>query len=112
VWVSGYWEQARRAHRYQAGRWDLQGDHYVWTAGTWQPVPQYPTQAPPAPIVENVGPRHGYVWISGYHEWRDGAYNWVPGRWERVRRGHRWQSGQWHWNGSHYEWHDGRWIRG
>ncbi|HEV2426270.1 MAG TPA: YXWGXW repeat-containing protein [Terriglobia bacterium] len=38
---------------------------------------------PPAPVHERIGvrPGPGYVWRPGWHEWRGGAYVWVPGTW-------------------------------
>jgi hypothetical protein len=45
--------------------------------------------APPPPIrvgVVGVAPRHGYVWMEGYHAYRGGWYAWVPGRWARPPR--------------------------
>lgn len=46
---------------------------------------------PPRPVhvgVIGVAPGPGFVWIEGYHEWRGGAYVWIPGRWERPPRPH------------------------
>ena len=45
--------------------------------------------APPRPVhvgVVGVAPGPGFVWVEGWHEWRGGAYVWVPGRWERPPR--------------------------
>ena len=50
--------------------------------------------APPRPVrvgVVGVAPGPGFVWVEGYHEWRGGAYVWIPGRWMRPPRPHaRW----------------------
>src|SRR6266496_1744226 len=62
-------------------------------------APGYPTQAPPAPVVERVGPRRGSVWIGGNYEWRGDRYVWVGGHWEPERGGFRWQAGRWDWQG-------------
>ena len=51
---------------------------------------------PPPPQVEVMpAPRPGWVWIPGVHEWRDGRYVWVPGRWEHERRGRDVAAGHW-----------------
>src|SRR5690242_7044816 len=66
----------------------------VWRGGPTTPPPPagaYPTQAPPAPVVERSAPRPGFVWIAGNYEWRGGRYTWVGGHWERQRAGSRWQ---------------------
>jgi hypothetical protein len=42
--------------------------------------------APPRPVrvgVVGVAPGPGFVWREGWHEWRGGAYVWVPGGWIR-----------------------------
>jgi hypothetical protein len=53
---------------------------------------------PPAPIVETrpVAPGPNYVWIGGYHNYVNGAYVWVPGRWDVPPRPHaRWVAHRW-----------------
>jgi hypothetical protein len=53
---------------------------------------------PPAPIVETrpVAPGPNYVWIDGYHNYVNGAYAWVPGRWDVPPRPHaRWVAHRW-----------------
>ncbi|MGA9038913.1 MAG: hypothetical protein WB421_00115 [Terriglobales bacterium] len=53
---------------------------------------------PPRPIVERPIPRPGpnYVWIGGYHNYVNGAYAWVPGRWEVAPHpGARWVAHRW-----------------
>jgi hypothetical protein len=40
----------------------------AWRGGPPAPPPPaagYPTQAPPAPVVERVAPRRGFVWVAG-----------------------------------------------
>jgi hypothetical protein len=52
--------------------------------------------APPAPVHEVVpAPREGYVWVPGYHDWRNGNYVWVQGHWERDRPGYAFQERRW-----------------
>ena len=56
------------------------------------------TVRPPVAIVETrplaPGPRH--VWIAGYHSYVNGAYVWVPGRWELPPRPRaRWVPHHW-----------------
>ena len=67
---------------------------------------------PPAPPVERVAPRPGFVWIEGNYEWRDGRYVWTGGHWEAERRGHRWHGGHWEWRGDRYVWERGSWVAG
>jgi len=53
---------------------------------------------PPAAIVETrpVAPGANYVWIPGYHNYVNGAYVWVPGRWEVPPRARaRWVAHRW-----------------
>ncbi|HLJ17988.1 MAG TPA: hypothetical protein VKV15_26055 [Bryobacteraceae bacterium] len=55
---------------------------------------------PPPPRVEAYGyaPGPGYVWVSGFWDWR-GQWVWAPGRWARPPRPHaywvpsRWERG-------------------
>lgn len=60
--------------------------------------------APPAPRYEVIpAPRHGYVWVPGYWDWRGHHHVWVRGVWVRERVGYRYRPHQW------VE-HDGRWA--
>jgi hypothetical protein len=47
----------------------------------------YAPVAPPPVRVETYAyaPGPGYVWINGYWGYRNNAYAWNPGRWERPR---------------------------
>ena len=41
-------------------------------------------------------PGRGYTWIQGYHNYNDGGYQWVPGRWEQPPRARaRWVRHRW-----------------
>jgi hypothetical protein len=71
----------------------------------------YVRVGPPPPRVEAVlvapGPR--YVWMPGYYRW-DGAYTWVPGRYELPPRPRAvWVAPHWarHPRGWYYV--EGRW---
>ena len=96
-----------------AGAAQKAGAHVrVVAQGAWrgQPTTPYPTQAPPAPVVERFAPRRGFVWISGNYQWQGGRYVWTGGHWERERAGSRWQPGRWDWQGNRYVWFPGSWI--
>jgi hypothetical protein len=110
VWRIGHWEQEQPGQRYVAARWVLQGDRYVLIPGRWEVAAvAYPTQPPPAPVVERWEPRRGYVWVPGFHEWRNGAYVWVGGHWEAERAGQQWVAGRWEPRGDRYVWVPGDW---
>ncbi len=68
--------------------------------------------APPAAIVETRPARPGanFVWIAGYHNYVNGAYVWVPGRWEAPPRpGARWVAHRWVHRHGGYVLVEGRW---
>ena len=59
---------------------------------------------PPPPQRETIPPpRHGYVWIPGYWDWRNARHSWVVGRWMPERRGCHWKPHRW-------VSRDGRWF--
>jgi hypothetical protein len=68
---------------------------------------------PPAPRVEVIGvaPGPGFVFLRGYYRWYDGAYLWVPGRWERPPYERAmWVPGRWRqYPNQGWYWTDGRW---
>src|SRR3954465_12161920 len=35
VRLPGHWERERMGRRWQPGRWEVAGDHYVWVRGAW-----------------------------------------------------------------------------
>ena len=72
----------------------------------------YVHTAPPASVVEvrSVAPGPDFVWISGYHAWRGGAYVWVPGRWDARPHPHAvWVTGTWRHHHNGWYWVEGRW---
>jgi WXXGXW repeat (2 copies) len=72
----------------------------------------YVRTAPPVAIVEVRGgpPAPDHVWIAGYHTWRDSAYVWVPGHWDRGPHPRAvWVSGRWKHNRDGWYWVEGRW---
>ena len=92
------------------GEWIQRDDRFEWQADAWLDVPAYPSAPPPAPVVEQPQPaRAGYVWVGGFHAWRDGDYVWTPGRWERQKAGRTWVAGQWSLQGDRYVWIEGGW---
>ncbi|MBA3819251.1 MAG: YXWGXW repeat-containing protein [Deltaproteobacteria bacterium] len=69
-------------------------------------------QEPPAPQVEAVSVRSGFVWVRGRWDWRGGQWAWVGGHWERERAGYAWSEGRWERRGSSWHWVEGRWSAG
>lgn len=68
--------------------------------------------APPPPRVEVVpAPRHGYLWVPGYWDWRGGRHYWVRGTWVRERRGYAYHHPEWVQEGEHWRLHRGGWQR-
>lgn len=68
--------------------------------------------APPAPRYEVVpAPRHGYVWVPGYWDWRGRHHVWVKGVWVRERAGYRYRPHQWVEHGGRWELNRGGWDR-
>jgi hypothetical protein len=68
-----------------------------------------PREAPPPPRVEQIHPRHGFVWDPGHWVWRGHHYSWVRGHYVRERRGGEWRGGAWDRHDDHYDWHPGGW---
>jgi hypothetical protein len=86
VRLPGHWERERMGRRWQPGRWEVAGDHYVWVRGAWievgpigieignpmrpplpnQPLPPPPPPMPAQPMPPPPPPRsHGRISISG-----------------------------------------------
>ena len=66
--------------------------------------------APPAPRVERVVVRRGYVWTPGYHRWNGRSYVWVGGRHVRPHRGRTvFVQGHWDARPNGYVWVPGHW---
>jgi hypothetical protein len=69
--------------------------------------------APPALRDEVVPePRHGYVWVPGYWDWRNNHHVWVAGTWVRERRGYVYHQPEWRERDGHWEMVRGNWARG
>ena len=69
--------------------------------------------APPAPRVEAVpAPRHGYVWVPGYWDYRGHRHVWVAGSWVRERRGYRYVTPHWVERNGAWVMERGRWDHG
>lgn len=71
-------------------------------------LPTIPTL--PAPRIEQVGTKLGFIWIAGHWEWRDGTWAWIGGRWEAERPNMRWLPGHYEVRGSIHVWIEGRWA--
>lgn len=123
--LTGHWERERPDRHWHSGRWDWRGDHYEWVPGAWVegqayvPPPEMvrndPPPAPPPPpqqMAPAPGPRPGFVWIPGTHEWRDNQYVWIEGHWEREHPGDTWNTGHWDHDGDRHAWHAGGWQHG
>lgn len=70
-----------------------------------------PVYAPPAPMVERIAVRPGYVWIRGYWRWGGARYVWVGGYWTHPRPGYRWYPPRWVGCGHAWCFRGGRWVR-
>jgi hypothetical protein len=68
--------------------------------------------APPAPRVEPVAPREGYIWAPGYWEWNGRAYKWVSGSYIYERRAAHWVADRWEQVGPHWQHVHGHWEQG
>ena len=58
----------------------------------------------PPPVYHEVlpAPRHGFVWVPGYWDWRYSRYHWVAGHWIRHRPGYYYEPVRWHHRGGRY----------
>lgn len=99
VWVSGHWEIPPVPYAvWVAPEWQRQGGGYALREGYWQqnPPPTEPvqpkeisiTQPPPPPRPEYIPerPSGDSVWVSGYWDWQNTQFNWLPGHWETPPR--------------------------
>lgn len=66
-------------------------------------------QEPPAPQVETVSARPGYVWLRGRWDWQNGQWMWIGGHWERERSGYAYSDGRWERRGNSWHWIEGNW---
>ena len=67
---------------------------------------------PPAPKVERVVVRPGFVWVKGRWAWQNNGWVWIDGRWERQRAGHAWREGRWERRDRQWHWVEGDWVVG
>ncbi len=74
---------------------------------------QRPRVGPPPLRVESPtlqpGPKH--VWVPGYWKWAGINYEWVEGRWIKVKPDRVWVPGTWEPNGSFWAWKPGKWTK-
>ena len=112
--------ERKPGYHYIAGHWERGADHWEWVKPEWAASGRAAADrlrrrrsaaraAPPAPRDEHVQPRAGFVWARGHYEWRNNAYAWIPGHWERARAGHRWNDGRWEQRGNAWVWVEGGW---
>jgi hypothetical protein len=131
AWIAPHWELPPIPNAtWVEPRWEKRGNGYVLVGGYWdQPPAGTPSPATPAPsvpppaiavVTESPPPlRHEviverpsvtHVWISGYWDWREGRYVWIPGRWERPPRERVvWVEPRWERRGNGYVFVDGYW---
>lgn len=80
------------------------------TIGVEATTPTLVYDAPPAPRVETVAARPGFVWVNGHWIWQDGRWQWLAGHWERERAGYVWTAGHWERQGNGWHWIAGSWT--
>ncbi len=57
-----------------------------------------PVRMPAAPtVIRGPAPGPGYIWVKGFHTWRNSRYVWKRGRWIAPHRGKRWVRGRYVW---------------
>ena len=69
-------------------------------------------QEPPAPRVEVVTVKSGFVWVKGRWNWSGNQWVWMSGRWERERANQMWTEGRWEKRGTQWHWIEGTWAVG
>lgn len=55
--------------------------------------------------------RPGFVWQTGYWDWRAGRHHWVKGYWVKERRGMYWHPNRWEQRDGRWALERGRWDR-
>lgn len=80
------------------------------TVGVEATTPTLVYDAPPAPRVETVAARPGFVWVNGHWIWQAGRWQWQAGHWERERAGYVWTAGHWDRQGNGWQWIAGSWT--
>lgn len=115
AWVTGAWRNPPPDHVWTPGSWVGATGHYNWHPGFWGPkgyAPIVAEIAPPPPRVEAMpaSPGSGYVWAPGYYAFKDKAYAWTPGVWNRPPQpGFGWVAPTYVNTGGHYYFQPGRW---
>jgi hypothetical protein len=116
AWVAGAWRNPPPDHVWTPGSWALgTPGHYFWHPGVWGPkgyVAEVIETAPPPPRVEPQPPMPGagYVWAPGYYAWKNKAYEWTTGSWQRPpHEGYGWVGPRYVPIGGHYYFQPGRW---
>jgi hypothetical protein len=71
----------------------------------------YAPQPPPDRHESMPSKRHGYDWVPGYWQWRQGRHVWVRGHWVRERPGYRYHAPYWHNHNGRWTFRDGRYSR-
>jgi len=67
--------------------------------------------APPAPVVEPVVVREGYVWTPGYYRYENRRYVWVGGAYVAARPGYHWRAHHWVQVNGRWHFEEGGWDR-
>jgi len=116
AWVAGGWRNPPPEHIWTPGAWTLGSPaHYSWRPGFWGPkgyVAEVIETAPPPPRIEPQPPMPGagYVWAPGSYAWKNKAYEWTTGSWQRPpHEGYGWVRPTYVPIGGHYYYQPGRW---
>jgi len=115
VWVSGAWRNPPPDQVWFPGAWNHVGAHYVWQPGYWgtRGYVREAIETAPPPLrveVEPPMPSAGMVWTPGYYAWRNNAYVWTAGVWERPPHpGNVWIEPHYVSSGGRYFLQPGRW---
>ncbi len=127
VWVPARWVQQRHGWQFQPGHWVVRGPMpNPPPPPVVRPYPGHPPMpppvrplppgnwvnvAPPAPRIEPIVQRPGFVYATGYWRWNGANYTWVAGHYERMQPGRRWvqphwsrgPNGRWHFEPGHWQ---------
>jgi hypothetical protein len=61
--------------------------------------------------VETHEERKGFVWQSGYWQWRNQKHEWSAGHYAREQKGRHWTDGRWEHDEHGHYYVNGRWER-
>ena len=141
TWVPARWVHVARGWRLQPGHWAPGGEAAgrpnpprpmpMPYPGQHAPMPMpYPgsgrpgpgengpapgglvTEPPPAPRIEPIVQRPGFVFAPGYWQWDGNHYAWVKGDYVRNRPGFSWVRAQWVREPRGWHFQPGHWERG